>query len=104
MRADRLNRGRLLPGAHPVPEKATVSPALLKNLSVNNVYGQIHLSERDDGCSQVVEDNKAAIKFLVSHEQLAKAIKPTMRHFNDPALGFFCGITLEFAGLLPLQS
>lgn len=24
-----------------------------------------------------------------------------MRHFNNPALGFFCGVAFEFAGLLP---
>lgn len=40
----------------------------IKILSVNNVYSQIHFSECDDGCSQVVERDKAAVKFFVSHE------------------------------------
>ena len=39
-----------------------------KNLSVNNVFVQLDLSERHDCCSQVVERQKASIKLLVSHQ------------------------------------
>ena len=49
----------------------------------------------------MIERNKAAIKLLVSDEELAKAVEPTVRHLDDPAPSFLFGITLEFAGFLP---
>lgn len=49
----------------------------------------------------MIEGNKAAIKLLVSYEQLAKAVEPTVRHLDDPAPSLLFGITFEFAGLLP---
>lgn len=42
-----------------------------KNLSVNNVYAQRHLAERDDGSGQVVECEEAAIKGGVKVGHLA---------------------------------
>ena len=40
----------------------------IKNLSVNNVYVQLDLSECNDRCRQVVERQKAAIELFVSHQ------------------------------------
>ena len=41
---------------------------LTNNLSVNNVYVQLDLSECNDRCRQVVERQKAAIELFVSHQ------------------------------------
>src|SRR5258706_10668051 len=71
-----------------VPSKAleSVSNALtaIKSLSVNNVYGEFHFSERDDRRRKMVETKEAAFELLVAHEQLAKAIEPAMRDFDNP--------------------
>ena len=49
-----------------------------KSLSVNNVYLQFDLTQRHDGCGQVVQGEETAIKLLVSYEQFAKPVEPTM--------------------------
>ena len=71
-----------------------------KNLSVNNIDVQLHFSEHNNGCGQMIEGEKAAIKFLESHEQLTESIKPTVRDLDNPALGSLLGITLQFKGFL----
>ena len=48
----------------------------------------------------MIERNKAAIKLFVSHEQLAKAVEPTVCHLDDPAPGLLFGIAFVFAGFL----
>lgn len=73
----------------------------LKSLSVNNVYVQLDLSECNDRCRQVVERQKAAIELFVPHQQFAKPIEPTMRHFDHPASCLLLGGALEFIGFLP---
>ena len=45
----------------------------------------MHLAERDDPCGEVVEREEAALKFLVSHQQLSKAVEPAMTDLNNPA-------------------
>ena len=72
-----------------------------KNLSVNNVYVQLDLPECNDRCRQVVERQKAAIELFVPHQQFAKPVEPTVRHFNNPASGLLVGGALEFIGFLP---
>ena len=73
----------------------------IKNLSVNNVYVHFDLSERHDRRCQVVECEKAAFKLLVSHQQFAKAIEPTVRDFDNPASCLLLWVALKFTGLLP---
>jgi hypothetical protein len=59
----------------------------IKNLSVNNIYGQRHLPERDDRRGKMVESEEAAFEFLIPHEQLAKAVEPAMRNLHNPPPG-----------------
>lgn len=66
----------------------------LKNLSVNNVYLEVDFAERNDPCGEVVEREEAALKFLVSHEQLSKAIEPAVTDLNNPASSLLAGMTL----------
>jgi len=54
----------------------------------------MHFSERDDASSEMVEREEAAIKFLVSYQQLAKTVEPTMADLNNPASGFLSGMPL----------
>ena len=49
----------------------------------------------------MIEREKAAVEFFIAHQQFAKAVKPAVRHFNDPAPGLFGGTAFEFTGLLP---
>jgi len=49
----------------------------------------------------VVERQKAAIKFFVPHQQFAKPVEPTVRHFDNPAACLLLGGALEFTGFLP---
>ena len=44
----------------------------------------MHLPERDDPCGEVVECEEAALKFLVSHQQLAEAVEPAVADLNNP--------------------
>ena len=48
----------------------------------------------------MIEGEKAAIKFLESHEQLTESIEPTVRDLDNPAPGSLLGITLQFKGFL----
>jgi hypothetical protein len=73
-----------------------------KNLSVNNVYAQLDFSERHDGCRQVVGSQEAAIKFLVTHQELSESIEPTVRGFDNPASSFFSGSRLRSLASCPL--
>ena len=61
------------------------SNVVAKNLSVNNVDRQRHLAERDDRCGDVIERDKTAVQFLVSHEKLSEAVEPAMADLNHPA-------------------
>jgi hypothetical protein len=47
----------------PIPFPAV--PGVLRNLSVNNIYAQQHLAERDDGSGQVVECEEATLELLL---------------------------------------
>ena len=49
----------------------------------------------------MIERQEAAVKFLVSHQQFAKAVKPTVRDFDNTTFCLLLRVTLEFAGLLP---
>ncbi len=49
----------------------------------------------------MVERQETAIKFLVSHQQLAKPIEPTVRYFYDPTSCLLLRGSLEFLGFLP---
>jgi len=40
----------------------------IKNLSVNNVYLQIHFAQRDDASCKMVECEEAALKLLIAHQ------------------------------------
>ena len=41
---------------------------LIKNLSVNNIYLQIHFAERDDASREMIEREEAAIELLIAHQ------------------------------------
>jgi len=73
---------------------------LHKNLFVNNINGQRHLPESNDGSSQVIESQEAACKLLLTHEQFAKAIEPAVRDLDDPASGVSAGVSSLLFGLL----
>ena len=64
-------------------------------------YVQFDFSERHDRCSQVVECQEAAIKFLIPHQEFSESVEPTVRDLDNPASGFFLRVPFEFAGLLP---
>jgi len=71
-----------------------------KNLSVNNIYLHTHLAKRDDRGGEVVKREEAALKLLIAHEQLAKAVEPTMADLHDPATGFLARVALRGPVLL----
>ena len=73
-----------------------------KNLSVNNVYLEMHFSERDDASCEMVEREETALKFLIAHQQFAKTVEPTMADLNNPTSGFLSGVPLP--GLLLLRT
>lgn len=52
------------------------------------------LAERDDRGGEVVEREEAALKLRVAHQQLARAVEPTMADIHDPAPGFPAGMPL----------
>ncbi len=54
----------------------------------------MHFSERDDAGGEMVEREEAAFKFLIAHQQLAKAVEPTMADLNNPTSGFLFGMSL----------
>jgi hypothetical protein len=56
-----------------------------ENLSVDNVDGSRDVAEGNDCCSQVVERGEAAFQLLVSNQQLAEAIEPTVVDLVYPA-------------------
>ena len=48
----------------------------------------MHFAERDDASGEVVEREETALKFLISHQQLAKSVEPAMADLNDPTSRF----------------
>ena len=60
----------------------------------------MHFSERNDASGEMIEREEAALKFLIAHQQLAKAIEPTMADLNNPTSGLLSGMPL--LGLLLL--
>ena len=64
-----------------------------KRLSVNYVDRERHVSKRDDRRCDVVECDEAALKLLVPHEQLAKAIEPAVADLDHPTPGLLGWIT-----------
>ena len=77
-----------------LPDSSTKScTCATKNLSVNNVDRERHFAERDDRCGDVVEGKETAMELLVAHEQLAKAVEPTVADLNHPAPGLPCRVT-----------
>ena len=65
---------------------ATVSAsAQTKNLSVNNIDLQRHLAECNDGCSEVVEGEEAALKLFVANQQLAESVEPAVADLYNPS-------------------
>jgi len=73
---------------------AWLLPCSAKKLSVNNVYREMHFSERDDASCEMVEREEATLKFLIAHQQFAKAVEPTMADLNNPTSGFLSGMPL----------
>lgn len=53
-----------------------------------------------DGGGQVVKCNKAALKLLVTDQQLSEAIEPTVSDFDDPSACLFVGVLLQIDGFL----
>ena len=49
----------------------------------------------------MVESKEAAFEFLIPHEQLAKAIEPAMRDFDNPPFGPFLRMLPFLFGFLP---
>ena len=54
----------------------------------------MHFSERNDAGCKMVERDEAALKFLIAHQQLTKAVEPTMADLNNPTSGFLSGMPL----------
>src|SRR5258708_3062811 len=54
----------------------------------------MHLAERDDRGGEVVEREEAALKLLVAHQELSKAVEPAMADLNDRGAGFLAGLPL----------
>jgi len=54
----------------------------------------MHFSERDNSGCKMVEREEAALKFLIAHQQLAKAVEPAMADLNNPTSGFLSGMPL----------
>jgi hypothetical protein len=79
----------------------TLREAQTKNLSVNNIYLQRHLPERDDRCCQVIQCHKTTLQLLIPHQQFSKAIEPAVRDFDHPSSGFLVWIVHKLNGLLP---
>ena len=48
----------------------------------------------------MVQCHKAALKLFIAYQQFAKAVEPTVRHFNNPAPGSFAGVTSQLPGFL----
>src|SRR5450631_1441624 len=80
--------------AHILAQLARRARLPTKNLSVNNISRQMDLAEGDDRGGEVVEGEEAALKFLVAHQQFAKAIEPAMADLHNPASGLLAGVTL----------
>ena len=60
----------------------------------------MYFSERDDARGEMVEREEAALKLLIAHQQLAKAVEPTMADLDNPTSRFLAGMPL--LGLLLL--
>ena len=54
----------------------------------------MHFAKRDDRGGEMVEREEAALKLLVAHQQLAKAVEPAMADLDDPAPCFLPGMPL----------
>ena len=59
---------------------------------MNSIYREAHLAKRDDRGGEVVEREEAALKLLVAHQQLAKAVEPAMADLNNPSPGLLVGV------------
>ena len=68
--------------------------------AVNYVDRERHVSKRDDRRCDVVKCDEAALKLLVPHEQLAKAIEPAMADLDHPTPSLLGWITPLGIGLL----
>ena len=49
----------------------------------------------------MVEAEKTAFEFLIPHQELAKAIEPTVCNLDHPAPGPFCGVPTLLFDFLP---
>ena len=65
-------------------------------LAVNDLF-----SEYANGSGEMIEREKAAFKFFATHQKFAKAVKPTVRHFNNPVSGFLDKVAFERGRFLP---
>ena len=54
----------------------------------------MHLAKRNDRGGEIVEREETALKLLVAHQQLAKAVEPAMANLNNPAPGFLARMAL----------
>ena len=48
----------------------------------------------------MVERQKAAVEFFISHQQFSESVEPTVRYLNDPASCLLPGVKFEFVGFL----
>lgn len=62
----------------------------------------MHFAQRDDASCKMVEREEAALKFLIAHQQFAKAVEPTMADLNNPTPGFLS--RMQLLGLLLLRA
>src|SRR5450631_715426 len=72
-----------------------------KRLSVNYIYDRGDLSERNDRRCKMVGSEEAAFEFLIAHEELAKAIEPTMGDLHNPPSGSLRRVPPLLLGFLP---
>lgn len=70
------------------PTSTVSTSTSTKILSVNDINLLRDLPERDHRCGQMVQRHETPCELLVSHQQLAKPIEPTVGHLDDPPSGF----------------
>lgn len=62
--------------------------ARIEDLSENNIDVEFDFPEHNDRSCQAVQYEKAAVKLVMLHEQLAKLVEPAVRDLGNPPTRF----------------
>ena len=65
-----------------------------KDLSVNNIHGQLNLAQRNDGGREMVQRQEGVFQLFVAHQQFAKPVEPAMAGLHHPAAGLLFRVSL----------